>query len=169
MTMTAIFVIALVLLTFALFFVGLRSRRKHVPELPLDLGAFRTLVDRQDEEFLRDRLPRKAFFQLKRLRIRVTWRYVNRMSDNSAAVLRQVGMRQHSDPEAVEAVAQIADLATQLRTQCLIAFVKLMAEFLFPWLQLTPAMLAAKYESLQQNVSRLQALHPQNASQPASA
>lgn len=171
--MTAIFVIALVLLTFVLFFVTLRSRRKHVAERgvrPLDLGAFHTLMDRQDEEFLRDSLPRREFFHMKRLRISVTWKYVNRISDNAAAVLRVVGMsRQDADPKVAETAAEIADLATQVRTQCLIAFAKLSVEFAFPFLQLTPAMLAAKYESLQQNVSRLKALHPQNATHLASA
>lgn len=166
--MTTIFiVVTLALLTFTLFFVALRSRRKHAAERgmqPLDLGAFYTLMDRQDEVFLRERLSKKEFFHLKRLRISVTWKYVNRISDNSAAVMRQVGMvRQGGDPQVAETAMQVADLATQIRKQCLIAFAKLAAEFVFPSLQLTPAMLAAKYESLQQNVSRLQALHPQNA------
>jgi hypothetical protein len=171
--MTAIFIVALVLLTFVLFFVALRSRRKHVAEqgdLPLDLRAFHTLMDRQDEKFLRDRLPRREFSRIKRLRISVTWKYVNRISDNSALVLRSFGMsRQDSDPKVAESSAQVADLATQVRTQCLIAFAKLAAEFIFPSLQLNPAMLAAKYETLQQNVSRLKALHPQNANQLVSA
>lgn len=163
--MTAVFVIVLALLTFTLFFIALRARRKHIAERgvqPLDLSAFSTLIDRQDEDFLRARLPRRQFSHLKRLRISVTWKYVNRISDNSAAVLRMVSLAsQEGDSSVVEAAAQVANVATQIRTQCLLAFAKLAVEFVFPSLQLTPAVLAPQYESLQQNLSRLKALNTQ--------
>jgi hypothetical protein len=171
--MTIIICVVLALLAFTAFFVALSSRRRHVAErgiLPLDLNAFSSLIDRQDEEFLRQKLPRRQFFRIKRSRIKVTWRYVSRISDNSAVVLRMVGMaRQESDPKVLEAAAQVADLAAHIRTQCLVAFAKMGAEFMFPSLQLNPATLAATYESLQQNISRLQALHPQHVGQLASA
>ncbi len=164
---TIVLVVVLAALTFSVFLVALRSRRRHIAErgvLPLDLNAFYSLMDRQDEDFLRRKLPRNEFFRLKRSRIQVAWKYVNRISNNSAAVLRGAGMaRLDADPNVAEAAAQVTDLATQIRTQCLVAFAKLAAEFVFPSLQLNPAMLAAKYESLQQNISRLQALHPQTA------
>jgi hypothetical protein len=169
--MTAIFVITLALLTFTLFFLALRSRRKHAAErgiLPLDLNAFYVLMDREDERFLRRRLSRSQFSHLKRARIGVTWKYVSRISDNSAAVLRMAGMaRQDADPGVAEAAAQVADLATQIRMQCILAFGKLATEYMFPSLQLTPAMVAATYESLQQNLSRLNALQPHPAGQTA--
>lgn len=168
MTMTSIFVVTLALLTFVLFFVALRSRRKHAVErgiLPLDLNAFSSLLDRQDEEFLRERLPRRQFTRIKRSRIKVTWRYVSRISDNSAVVLRMV---QNSNPAAGE-FSDMADLAAHLRTNCLVAFAKMGAEFMFPSLQLNPPMLAAKYASLQKNMPRLQALQPQHAGHLASA
>ena len=171
--MTTIFVITLSLLTLTFFFVALRSRRKHVVARgvqPLDLSAFYALMDREDETFLCEKLPRRQFFRLKRLRIGVTWKYVNRISDNSAVVLRMVGMvRQDPDPDVAATAAQLADLATQVRMQCMVAFAKLAAEFLFPSIQLNPAMLAPKYESLQQNLSRLRSLHPDNVPQLASA
>lgn len=161
--MTAIFVVVLALLTFTLFFIALRARRKHVAERgmqPLDLSAFSTLIDRQDEDFLRERMPRGQFFHLKRLRISVTWKYVNRISNNSAAVLRMVSIAsQDADSNVAEAAAQVANLATQIRMQCLLAFAKLAVEFVFPSVQLSPAVLAPKYESLQQNLSRFKALN----------
>ena len=163
--MTIVLVIALALLTITLFYVGLRSRRKHVasrPIQPLDLSAFHTLIDRDDEAFLRERLPRSEFFRLKRLRIRVTWKYVHRISDNSAVVLRLAGMtRQDPDPQVAETAVQLADLATTIRMQCFVAFAKLAVEFMLPSMQLTPAMLAPRYESLRANLSRLRSLHPQ--------
>ena len=163
--MTIVLVIVLALLTITLFYVGLRSRRKHIasrPVQPLDLSAFHTLMDRDDELFLRERLPSREFFRLKRLRIRVTWKYVHRISDNSAVVLRLAGMtRQDPDPQVAEAAIQLADIATNIRMQCLVAFAKLTVEYALPSMQLTPAMLAPKYESLRANLMYLRSLHPQ--------
>lgn len=170
---TIILTIVLALLALTFFYLGVRSRRKQAATRPvrqLDLSAFHTLMDRDDEAFLRERLSRREFFQLKRLRIRVTWKYVRRISDNSAVVLRLAGMtRQDPDPKVVEAAVQVADLAAHIRLQCLVAFVKLAMEFAFPSAQLTQAVLAPKYESLRQNLSRLGSLHPQDVAPLASA
>jgi hypothetical protein len=167
MTFNAIFVtvlvIALALLTVTLLIITLRSRRKKAEVRPLDLSAFYAVLDREDEIYLRRKLPRREFSRLKRERIAVTWKYVTRMSDNSAAVLRLTSTAlQDPDPKVAEAAAQTIDLATQIRTTCLIAFSKLAVEFTFPSMQLTPAVLAPKYESLRENVVRLGALHPRS-------
>jgi hypothetical protein len=163
--MTILLVIILALFALALFFAAVRSRRKQVAALsiqPLDLNAFHTLMDRDDETFLSERLPRKEFFRLKRLRIRVTWKYMRRIFDNSAVVQRLAGMtRQDPDPRVAETATQLAALATNIRMQCLIAFAKLTIEFALPSVQLSPAMLAPKYESLRQNLMLLRSLHPQ--------
>lgn len=148
MSNISIFVVALLalLLTSALLLVGLRILRKSAANREVrhvDLSAFGTLFDRDDEEFFREKLTRSEFSHLKRLRIRVTWKYVRRIADNSAVVMRET-----SD-------GQTADLAAQIRVQCVVAFAKLTVEFAFPSVQLTPAVLASKYESLRQNLSRL--------------
>ena len=168
-----IIVVLLSSLTLALFLVGLRSRRKQATSRgvrPLDLSAFHTLADRDDESFLREKLSRSEFFHLKRLRIRVTWKYVRRIADNCAVVMRLTSMsRMDPDASVAETAAQIADLAAQIRIQCLVAFGKLAVEYMFPSMQLTPAVLAPKYESLRQNLSRLGSLHPQELAPLVSA
>lgn len=145
--MSPIIVVALMsLLAITLFALGWWSIRKQAANLEirhLDVSAFRTLLDRDDEEFLRQRLTRSKFSRQKRLRIRVTWKYVRRIADNSAVVMRETS------------AGQIADLAAQIRVQCVVAFAKLAVEFAFPAVQLTPALLASKYESLRQNLSQL--------------
>lgn len=150
MSVSMIVVVLLALLTITFFWVGLRSRRKQAESRPLDLSAFRTLGDRDDETFFRDRLSRKEFFRWKRLRIRVTWKYVRRIADNSAVVMQSVAV-QRRDQEATE----VADQASHIRVLCLVAFAKLTVEYMFPVMQLSPAVLAPKYESLRQNLSRL--------------
>ena len=168
-----IVIVLLSLLTVTLFAVGLRSRHKQAASRgvrTLDLSAFHTLLDRDDEAFLRDRLSRSEFFHLKRLRIRVTWKYVRRIADNCAVVMRLTSTsRTDPDTNVAETASQIADLAAQIRVQCLVAFAKLTVEYTFPSMQLTPAVLAPKYESLRQNLSRLGSLHPQELAPLASA
>jgi lipopolysaccharide biosynthesis protein len=163
MTTALIFVIALALLTVVAFVVALRGRAKKAEIYPLDLDAFHSLLDRQDENYLRQKLPRREFSRIKRKRVSVIWKYVNRISNNSAVVLKDAGMaRSNPDPQVAEAALQIVDLASQIRTGCLISFSKLAVEFMFPSMQLTPAVLVPKYESLRENVARLGSLHPRD-------
>jgi hypothetical protein len=151
-------VIALALCAVALFYMAVRSRRKQagLAIRPVDLKAFRSLMDRSDELFLQERLPRRKFFRLKRLRIAVSMRYVARIAANSSAVLRMSEASRLSPmPEVATAAAQVMELATHLRMQCLMAMAKLSLEYVMPSLQFTPAMLVPKYQSLRDNWSRL--------------
>ena len=156
--MITVIVIALALCAVVLFYMAVRSRRKQGGHgvRPVDLTAFRTLMDRDDELFLRRKLPRAKFSHLKRQRIRVTLRYVGRIASNASAVM-QMGEaeRLNPAPEVAGAAAQVMELATQIRLQCLVAMSKLALEYAVPSLQLTPAMLAPKYQSLRDSVSRL--------------
>ena len=158
-------VIALALCAVMLFYLAVRSRRKQAGQTirPVDLQAFRVLMDRNDETFMRKKLPRSTFAQLKRLRIRVTLRYVARIAANASAVL-QMGetARLSPTPEVADTAAQVMELATQIRLQCLLAMAKLSLEYAVPSLQLTPAMLAPKYQSLKDSVSRLGDLQAQS-------
>ena len=168
--MTIFFVIALVLCAVVVLFMAVRSRGRHATVQPLDVAAMRTLIDREDELFLRKNLAGKSFRQLKRQRIRVTVKYVDRVAANSAAVLRlgEAG-RMSDDPEVAQTAARIADLATQIRGQCWLAYAKLGVEFAFPSFQLTPAVLVPQYQSLRENVMQLTALQPQYAAQSSPA
>jgi hypothetical protein len=164
--MITVIVIALALGAISLGYRAVRSHRKQAGQTirPVDLKAFRTLMDREDESFLRGRLPRFKFSRIKRQRIRLTMGYVTRIASNASAVLH-IGeaARVHSTPEVQTAAAQVMEVATQIRMQCLLAIAKLSLEYAMPSLQLTPAVLAPKYQSLKDSVSRLGALQPQNA------
>jgi hypothetical protein len=159
----AIVIIVFVLCALATILVALRSRRRHAIQRSVDVKAFRVLMDRDDEKFLSAKLSRSVFFRLKRQRIRVSWGYVGRMSGNAANVLRlSEAIRMSSDPRVAEQAAQAIELASQIRMQCLVAYAKLAAEFAFPSLQLSPARLASKYESLRDSVARLASLQAQS-------
>ena len=165
-------VIALALCAVVLFYMAVRSRRKQtgLSIRPVDLKAFRTLMDRDDELFLRARLPRGKFMRLKRQRIRVTLLYVARIASNASAVLRMSeASRLSPTPEVATAAAQVMDLATHIRLQCLVAMSKLCLEYAMPSPQFTPAMLVPKYQSLRDNWSRLGDLQLQNRAPLANA
>lgn len=156
--MITFFVIAFAISALLLLYVAVRARRKAANRRirPVDLKAFRTLTDRGDEFFLRERLPRSRFRRLKRQRISVTFRYVNRIAGNTSAVMRLGdAARLSPDPEVAQAAAQVLDLAAQIRMQCLMAYAKLSVEFAVPSLQLTPAVLAPQYQTLRESVLRL--------------
>jgi len=163
-------VIALALGALAVLYFAVRSRgeqsRRSIQ--PVDLEAFRTLSERDDELFLREKLPDPGFRRLKRQRIRVTLRYVGRISGNAAVVMR-LGQeaRLSADPEIARTATQVLEMAGHIRLQCLMAFAKLSVEFAVPSLQLTPAVLVPAYQNLRENVLRLGALETQRLS-PAS-
>jgi len=164
-------VIALALCAITLFYTAARNRNKSTQMVrPVDVQALRTLLDRDDETFLREKLPRSRFWRLKRQRILVTLRYVGRIAGNASLVMR-LGetARLNPDPDVAQAAIQVMELATQIRLQCLLAFAKLSAEFALPSLQLTPAVLAPKYQTLRENVLRLGALELQNVAPAAIA
>lgn|SRR5262249_49817185 len=161
--MTTVIVIALALCAVVLFYMAVRSRRKQAGQSlrPVNLKAFRALMDRDDELFLRGKLPRSKFFRLKRHRIRVTFRYVARIASNASAVLRMganEATRLSSTPEVADAATEVMELATQIRLKCLLAMGTLVAEYAVPSLQLTPGVLVPKYQSLRDSLSRLGAL-----------
>ena len=159
----AIVITVFVLCAIVVFVFAVRSRRRHAIQRSVDITAFRVLMDRADENFLRLKLSRNGFFRLKRQRIRVAWGYVARMSGNAASVLRAVGeARMNSDPRVAGQAAHAIELAGQIRVRCLVAFAKLGAEFAFPSLQLTPVLLESKYESLRDTVAQLASLQAKN-------
>jgi len=171
MTITVI-VIALALCAVLLFYMAVRSRIKKAGQSfhPVDLSAFRTLIDRDDELFMKEKLPRSKFIRLKRQRIRVTARYVGRIAANASAVLHaSEAMRVSPVPEVASAAVQVMELAGQIRVQCMLALAKLSLEYAVPSLQLTPALLVPRYQTLRENVRRLGDLQTQEQVPLASA
>jgi hypothetical protein len=170
--MITMIVIALALSAVFLFYVAARSRREQStqPIRPVDVQALRNLMDRDDELFLQENLPRRRFHRLKRRRIRLTMRYVGRVAGNASLVMRLgESARLTADPDVAAVALEITEMATQIRMQCMLAFAKLAVEFAVPSLQLTPATLAPKYQALRESLLRLGALELQNVAPAAAA
>ena len=122
---------------FRLLFRHLRRRAANRSVRPLDLSAFRALLDGDDEAFLREKLSRAEFFRLKRLRIKVIRKYARRIADNSAIVLRSVASSRHDpDVNVAQTAMEVENLAAQIRVHCRLAFAKLTVEYMFPAIRL---------------------------------
>jgi hypothetical protein len=164
--MITVIVIVLALCAVVLFYMAARNRRKQAVQSlrPVDLAAFHTLLDRDDEHFIKEKLPRSKFVRLKRHRILVTVRYVARIASNASTVLHESeDARLSPTPEVAATAEQVMELAAQIRIQCLLAMFKLSLEYALPSLQLTPAMLVPTYQTFRENVRRLGDLQTQNA------
>src|SRR5437660_4091062 len=87
-----------------LFFAWRRnSHSASLRPIVVDLDAFRTLVDRDDEAYLLKKLPSGKFRKLKRQKIALTVRYVSRISANVPKVLRDAQLKSESpDPEVAQ-------------------------------------------------------------------
>lgn len=115
----------------------LRQRVANRTLRPLDLSALHTLTDRDDEGFLREVLSQPEFFRFKRLRIRVTWKYVRCLANNSATVRRlAAGSRHDPDVNVAQTARELARLASRIRAQSLLAFAKLTVEYMLPAVRL---------------------------------
>lgn len=161
--MITILVIALALCAVILLYMAVRGRRNQSGDSqPVDLDGFRTLIDREDELFLKARLPRSKFFSLKRERIIVTIKYVKRIAHNASSVMHTGNVsRMDLAPEVASTAAQVTELAAWIRLYCIFAMAKLCLEYAIPSLQLTPARLVPKYESLCRTISHLKELQKQ--------
>lgn len=115
---------------------------------PVDVDAFRNLVDPAEQSYLRAHLT-KGFAALHRLRMRAASRYVLSVFHN-ARLLLHVGVEasRNSDPQVAEAGRRLVDSALRLRWYALLALIRLYAGMALPGLQLSPTALADLYQQL---------------------
>lgn len=123
---------------------------------PVDLAAFRNLIDDSEEEYLRVRLPRREFRRLQRQRMRATLEYVQRVALNAAILLRLgESARTSPDPAIAQAAQELANRALRLRLYALLAEAKLRAGLLLPGARLSSAAVLDRYQRLTEAVARL--------------
>jgi len=157
------------LIAFALVVVGVliraaRRRRDPVPDLqaletytqPVDLAAFRNLIDPAEEDYLRENLPAGRFHTLQRERLRATLEYVRRTAYNSAILLR-VGeaARRDQNPEVAAAARTLVNDALRLRMNAMLAMVVLYGRIVMPGARISVGRVTDIYENLTQGLVRL--------------
>jgi len=156
MTIAIILVIAalgtlIVILTFTVS-QGLQSsgRTGSATEIrPMDVAAFRNLVDPAEDDYLRRRLPASDFRLVRRERLRAMAAYVQSAKRNAEVLVR---IAQNStlaaDAQTAEAARRLEDHAHLLQRNCMFAIVKIYIALAWPNSSLAAAPVLQGYEEL---------------------
>jgi hypothetical protein len=100
---------------------------------PVDLEAFRTLIDPTDDDYLRRQLPGADFRAVRRERLRAMAAYVQ-VAGHNATVLVRVGQSAlaANDPQTAEAARQLVNQALLLRRNATFALLKIYVGLAWP-------------------------------------
>jgi hypothetical protein len=95
--------------------------------------AFALLIDRNEEAYLRQSLPRPLFLSVQRRRARLAKECVTRMSAHAAVLLQSAQMAAyHSDPVIAANARQLWNRALQVKLNALLAVWCLRLKWIFP-------------------------------------
>lgn len=116
---------------------------------PIDVEAFRNLVNPDEDDYLRRRLPAAEFRKVRRERLRAMAAYVQTASRN-AAVLAHIGQSAMTatDAHTVEAARQLVNQALQLRRNATFALIQIYIALAFPNCGLAAGPVLRGYERL---------------------
>lgn len=163
MIATAIFLV-LAFLAVIFFLAAARGRSSSVRQLsdlqgqtrPVDIAAYRNLVDPAEEQFLKEKLPPADFRRIQRERLLAARDYIHCAAANAAVLLR-VGeaARASEDPGIAQAGQDLVNQALRLRLYALIAETKLLVAFLLPGHHISASGVSDAYEKLTGAVGRL--------------
>ncbi len=137
---------------------------------PLDLEAFRNLVDPGEEDYLHSNLSPSQFRTVQRERMRAALDYVRKAAHNAAFLLRMgEAATQSPDPRIAQAGSQLIDSALRLRAYAMLSTVKLYVRMVFPEARLSYGRLADNYQHLSTLARQLTLMqHPAQASRLSS-
>lgn len=125
------------------------SSGKLAPRIePLDVEAFRNLVDAGENAYLHRRLPAPEFRRVQRERLRAAAAYV-RVAGRNAAVLITIGQAALAgDAPTAEAARRLVDSALLLRRNAAFALLRIYLGLAWPTVGLSAAPVLLGYERL---------------------
>jgi|SRR5581483_1057475 hypothetical protein len=123
---------------------------------PIDIEAFRNLVDVTESEYLYRRLPASEFRQVQRERLRAAAAYI-RVAGRNASVLIVIGQAAlaAADPKTVDAARQLVDSALLLRRNATLALLRVYTAMAWPQASLSANPILNGYESLNRSAMLL--------------
>ena len=132
---------------------------------PVDLEAFRNLVDPAEEDYLRSNLSPRQFREVQRERMRAALEYVRNAAHNAAFLLRMgEAATQNADPRIAQAGSQLIDSALRLRAYALLSPPSSMFAWYFLEARLSYGRLADNYQHLSALAGQLTLMqHPTQA------
>jgi hypothetical protein len=116
---------------------------------PLDVEAFRNLIDAAEDDYLRRRLPASEFRMVRRERLRAMAAYVQTAGRN-AAILVSIGQAALTagDAPTIEAARQVVDNALLLRRNAAFALVRIRIAMAWPNSGLAAVPVLHRYEQM---------------------
>ncbi|HTZ97380.1 MAG TPA: hypothetical protein VMB18_13345 [Terriglobales bacterium] len=128
---------------------------------PVDVEAFRNLIDPQEEEYLRARLKPSEFRRIQRQRLAAAVEYIHGASRNAGILLHMAdAARQSTDPAVVQSAEILIEQATQLRLYAYQAVPRLYFAMAFPSWKVSPVRVAEGYEEMTRQVVSLRTHYP---------
>jgi hypothetical protein len=116
---------------------------------PLDVEAFRNLIDLSENEYLRHRLTTRQFRRVRRERLRATAAYVQ-VAGRNAALLVHIGTTaiEGGDAQIAEAAQRLVNDALLLRRNATYAILQIYVARALPAWNLTGASVLNSYERI---------------------
>jgi hypothetical protein len=116
---------------------------------PIDIEAFRNLIDPAEDEYLGRRLPAAQFRAVRRERLRATAAYVQIVASNAAVLVRAGEAAVASgDPRFTAAAHQLVNDALLLRRNATLALLRIYLALAWPASGCGAAHVADRYENL---------------------
>jgi hypothetical protein len=116
---------------------------------PVDIEAFRNLIDPAETKFLRSNLPPPEFRKVERQRLRAAVEYISGAAHNAKVLMRMgEAARQSPEPAVAEAGEKLVNTAIRLRVFAFQVTAKLYLRMVLPGAQLAPVGLAENYERM---------------------
>jgi len=114
---------------------------------PIDVEAFRNLINPAEDDYLRRRLPHGQFRVVRRERLRAMAAYVHVAASN-AAVLVHVGQAAIAggNPRFAEAAHQLVNDALLLRRNCTVALARIYMALAWPYSEFGAVRVVERYE-----------------------
>jgi hypothetical protein len=116
---------------------------------PIDIEAFRNLINPAEDDYLRRRLPPSQFRVVRRERLRAMAAYVQ-VAANNAAVLVRVGEGALAigDPRVLSAAQQVVNDALLLRRNTTVALARIYLALAWPNSNFAAVRVVDRYEQL---------------------
>src|SRR5579863_6147663 len=134
--------------------MGLRPKGGNLDELtaqlrPIDVNAFRNLIDEREEEYLRAHLPMQEFRGIHRERMLAAIEYVWCATRNTS-ILTSLGeaAKQSADPTVVAAADKLLENALRLRLYALRSLPRLYLSMVFPNASAATQVVAETYDTV---------------------
>jgi hypothetical protein len=116
---------------------------------PIDVEAFRNLINPSEDDYLRRRLPAAQFRMVRRARLHAMAAYVQ-VAGGNAAVLVRVGAAAlgSGDPRVAEAAQRLVNHALLLRRNTTLALVRIYVALAWPRSEFAAVRVVDRYEQL---------------------